>query len=97
MPDDDVIHRITEARPPLSEDIDGRTRRYLWSMGIRTGCFIAAIVTHGWLRWALIVGAVVLPYLAVVFANAGRESEEPGPGPVSPDLRSLRDGNNRTQ
>ena len=41
------------------------------SMGIRTLCFVAAIlVGDGWLRWVLIVAAVILPYIAVVMANA---------------------------
>jgi hypothetical protein len=30
-------------------------------------------MAHGILRWVLIVGAVALPYFAVVIANAGRE------------------------
>ena len=47
-------------------------------MGIRTACVIAAIVTPGWMRWVFLAGAVALPYLAVVVANAGRESDEPG-------------------
>ena len=90
--EDEGVYRITHARTPLSEEIVGRRRRYLISMGVRTLCFLAAIVTHGWLRWTLLVGAVVLPYVSVVIANAGRESEEPGAGPVPPDLRSLGPG-----
>jgi len=35
-------------------------------------------VVPGWPRWFLIAGAVALPYLAVVIANAGRENDEPG-------------------
>lgn len=90
--DEDGVYRITHARTPLSQEIVGRRRRYLFSMGIRTACFVGGILVHGWLRWVLMVGAVVLPYIAVVVANAGRESEEPGPGPVPPDLRSLGPG-----
>ena len=75
----DVVS-ITGARSGRSEDIDGRTRRYLISMGIRTACFIGAVLVSGPLRWALVIGALVLPYIAVVVANAGRESE-PGDGP----------------
>jgi len=92
LEDEDGVYRITHARTSLSEEQSGRTRRYLWSMGIRTACFIAAIVASGWLRWLLVGAAVVLPYIAVVFANAGRESDEPGPGPVPPDLRGLGPG-----
>lgn len=63
---------ITGAQVPLSEDQRQRTRRYLISMAIRTVCFIAAIIATGWLRWTLVAGAVFLPYVAVVMANAGR-------------------------
>ena len=48
-------------------------------MGIRTACVIAAVIIPGWPRWLFLVGAVFLPYIAVVVANAGREktSREP--------------------
>ena len=40
-------------------------------MGIRTLCFIGAIVVgSGWLRWSLVVAALILPYVAVVMANS---------------------------
>jgi CHASE2 domain-containing sensor protein len=68
---------VTEARPGLSADIRYRERRYLIMMGIRTLCFVAAVlmfVNHlGWLTAIPAVGALVIPYFAVVFANAGRE------------------------
>jgi hypothetical protein len=73
----DQAHLVTEARPGLSADIAYRERRYLIMMGIRTLCFIAALlmfVNHlGWLTAIPVVGAVVIPYFAVIFANAGRE------------------------
>jgi hypothetical protein len=74
----DEVHTITAAQRGLSQEQSGRTRRYLISMGIRTVCVLAAIVVPGWPRWFLIAGAVALPYLAVVIANAGRENDEPG-------------------
>jgi bacteriorhodopsin len=64
---------ITGAQVSLTQDQRARTRRYLISMAIRTICFIGAILASGWLRWTLVVGAVVLPYVAVVMANAGRK------------------------
>jgi uncharacterized protein (DUF58 family) len=67
---------ITGARVSLREDQRQRTRRYLISMAIRTVCFLGAIIAGGWLRWALIAGAVFLPYIAVVMANAGRARVE---------------------
>ena len=68
---------VTEAPRPMSEDIAYRQRRYLIMMGIRTVCFAAAIlmfVNHlGWLTAIPVVGALVIPYFAVIFANGGRE------------------------
>jgi hypothetical protein len=69
-----TVHQITSARRGIRDDVDSRTRRYLISMGVRTLCFVGAVVVgDGWLRWVLIVGALVLPYVSVVFANGGRE------------------------
>ena len=76
------VHRqqvplVTQARRPMSEDIRYRQHRYLIMMGIRTVCFIAAIlmfINHlGWLTAIPAVGALVIPYFAVVLANGGRE------------------------
>jgi hypothetical protein len=69
----DPIYQITGARRGVREDVDNRARRYVISMGIRTVCFLLAVVTDGWLRWVMIAAALVLPYLSVVFANGGRE------------------------
>jgi hypothetical protein len=74
----DPVHTITQAQRALSAEQAGRTRKYLISMGIRTACVLGAIVVPGWPRWVLLAGAVILPYLAVVIANAGRENDEPG-------------------
>jgi hypothetical protein len=66
----DVV-RITDAPISTTDEIDARQRRYLLSMGLRTLCFVGAIVVgSGWLRWVLVAGALVLPYVAVVMANA---------------------------
>ena len=67
------VPSITSAPEPLAEDRARRTRRYLIQMGIRIVCFLGAIAADGWVRWTLVVLAVVLPYSAVLFANAGRD------------------------
>jgi type III secretory pathway component EscV len=72
------VFNVTGAQRALSDEQVSRQRRYLISMGIRTACVLAAIVIPGWPRWMFIAGAVVLPYLAVVIANAGKENDEPG-------------------
>lgn len=63
--------RITTAASSRDDDIAARQRRYVFSMAIRTLCFVGAIVVGpGVLRWVLVAGAVLLPYVAVVMANA---------------------------
>ena len=68
---------VTQARRGLSDDIAYRQHRYLIMMAIRTVCFAVALicfVNHlGWLTAIPAVGAIVIPYFAVVFANGGRE------------------------
>jgi hypothetical protein len=74
--DRDVV-RITTASASREHDIASRQRRYVISMGIRTVCFVAAIVVGpGWLRWVLIVAALLLPYIAVVMANAASSKSD---------------------
>ena len=67
------VYSVTSARTSLTDDQLARNRRYMWSMSIRVVCFVLCIVTEGWLRWTFFVGALVLPWIAVVIANAGRE------------------------
>ena len=64
-------------------------RRYLVSMVIRTVCFVLAVVAIALLHWTvvgwlLVVAAVVLPYIAVVMANATRSLRSTYLGPVAP-------------
>jgi hypothetical protein len=70
-------HLVTEAAKPRSEDIAYRERRYLIMMGFRIACFGLTIILFasgaGWLAAIPAVGAIVIPYFAVVFANGGRE------------------------
>ena len=59
--------------------------RYLISMAIRTACVVLVFVVPGPLRWVFAAGAVVLPYVAVVLANAsGRRREVLDSSPVEP-------------
>ena len=73
----DAAQLVTEARKPRSEDIAYRERRYLIMMAFRVGCFVLTIALFaagaGWLAAIPAVGALVIPYFAVVFANGGRE------------------------
>jgi hypothetical protein len=104
------VFRITGAREGLSADIRGRQRRYAISMTIRTVCFLLAITLwHVQMVLAVIalVASAVLPYVAVVIANAGRTDRpslppafvpaptrnmlEPGRVPRPPDQPDRRD------
>jgi fatty acid desaturase len=67
---------ITTARTSHSAEMQGRQRRYLWSMLLRTVCFVAAVATDGWLRWVFVTAAIFLPYIAVVFANAANRKPQ---------------------
>jgi hypothetical protein len=63
--------RITSATRSHSADIAGRQRRYIWSMGLRTVCFLLAVVFAGTaFMWVFIIAAFLLPSIAVVMANA---------------------------
>ncbi|MET7571644.1 DUF3099 domain-containing protein [Streptomyces sp. NPDC005492] len=71
------VFRITGARTGLAEDVRGRQRRYVISMSIRTVSVILACALWNVERHVAIVALVVgmlLPYVAVVIANAGREN-----------------------
>ncbi len=66
--------RITTAVRSRNADIAHRQKRYLISMVIRSVCFVGAAVAGalgiGWLWPILIAAALILPYVAVVMANA---------------------------
>ena len=91
--------RITTAPVTRADEQAGRQRRYLISMAVRTSCFIGAVaVGPGWLRWILVAGACLLPYLAVVFANTeGRRHDgyllaDPGAYERLPELPAAHSG-----
>jgi hypothetical protein len=88
---------VTQARRPMSEDISNRQRRYLIMMGIRAVCFVVSVimfVNHlGWLSAIPAVGAIVIPYFAVVYANGGREPDNVrGFTEYQPNLPARREG-----
>jgi hypothetical protein len=66
--------RITTAGDGPQADLARRQKRYLISMSFRALCFIGAVIAGAhhltWL-WPILIGlALVLPYVAVVMANA---------------------------
>jgi Flp pilus assembly protein TadB len=72
---------VTTAGRSPGDDRRDRERRYLITMGFRVVAFvIALVVTKGWIRVIAIIAAMVLPWIAVIFANSGptrRPPEQP--------------------
>lgn len=93
------VFRITGARQGLAEDVRGRQRRYVISMSVRTVAVVLAAVLWNVERHVAIVAlvlGVLLPYVAVVIANAGRENAPSlpttfVPTPLRPMLNPGRD------
>jgi hypothetical protein len=83
------VYDITAAPASLTRDQAGRQRRYFISMMIRTACFLLTVLLPSPYRWFALLGAVTLPYIAVVIANAGRESFAPGEALVTDKAKSL--------
>lgn len=73
---DETVHSITDARIAHTDEMHSRMIKYSVSMGIRVVCLVLVFVVHGWLQWAFIVGAVVLPYFAVIIANGGSDTSK---------------------
>lgn len=62
----------TTSLPPSPHDeAAARSTRYLMLMGLRIVCVTLMVVIQpfGWYTWVLGLGAVFLPYVAVVLAN----------------------------
>jgi hypothetical protein len=84
------VYSVTGLPASLQDDQNARMRRYLVSMGIRTVSFVLAVVALYVLHWTvvgwiLVIAAVVLPYIAVVVANATKPRGGTAVGPVTPD------------
>jgi Protein of unknown function (DUF3099) len=65
-----TVQSVTSAPVSAADDQGHRIRRYLLTMSTRVVCGALALFTEGWVRWTFVALAVVLPYIAVVMANA---------------------------
>jgi predicted tellurium resistance membrane protein TerC len=70
---------------PRSPQDDRRSRmiQYSVAMTIRTVCLVLCLIVPDWWRLLPAIGAIVLPYIAVVLANASIA----GPAAPGPDSR----------
>jgi len=66
-------------------------------MLLRTLCFVGAVVADGWLRWTLVAGAIFLPYVAVVLANAATRRRPEEMTPYVPEPFGALPGGDRRQ
>jgi len=60
---------ITSLPQSPDEERHSRVVRYTVAMGVRVLCVILAFFLPGWWQLAAVIGAIVLPYFAVVAAN----------------------------
>jgi Flp pilus assembly protein TadB len=74
--------RITTASAGAGADIAARQKRYVITMLVRTLCFVVVALlamTHAgpdWLPWVFVGGAVFLPWIAVIMANAANTKSD---------------------
>ncbi len=69
---------VTSLPQAPQDEVAHRVRRYAVTMTIRIICFALMVLVqpYGWYTWVFAIAAAVLPYIAVVFANAGSDSTE---------------------
>lgn len=84
MSDKSSVPSATNLPASPKGDQSIRMRNYTISMTIRTLCFVLAIFTHGWIRWVFAIAAILLPYIAVVLANASNQRRIDVRGSVRP-------------
>lgn len=67
------------------EEIHQREVRYILTMALRVVLFIAAVVLfHGIARWIAVVASLILPWIAVMFANQPKGVAKAVPVPPMP-------------
>ena len=81
--------RPTLTNLPLSPDEERKRRmiKYSVAMGIRVVCIFVAVLVPGWWAAVPLMGAIFLPYFAVVIANVSsdpRRGEVQRPGTILP-------------
>jgi Flp pilus assembly protein TadB len=80
--DEEPILVTTAGQSPVDER-RSRERRYLITMGVRVVAFIVAVVVaRGWVRVIAVALALILPWVAVVAANAPQRGKRDEKGPT---------------
>ena len=61
---------VTDLEQSPDEERRSRIIRYSIAMSVRMICIVLAMFLQGWMMWVCFAGAILLPYFAVVIANA---------------------------
>jgi hypothetical protein len=84
---------ITSADLSPAQELVGRIHRYTLTMAVRLAFLLIAVASRGTpLMWVAIVGAIVLPWIAVLAANnrrsrrCGKLTTEPAAAKPEPEL-----------
>ena len=72
---DSEVHSITDAATAHSEEMRQRMIKYAVAMGIRMVCLVLIFVVDGWFKVIPVIGAVFLPWFAVIIANGSDKAE----------------------
>jgi hypothetical protein len=87
-----AVQSVTSLPLSPAEDRRKRIRQYVTAMSIRTVCFVLAVFVPGWGHLIFGIAAMVLPYFAVVLANAGSTVDIERAQPVQPQVREITSG-----
>lgn len=68
------VQSITNAQEAHSREMHDRFVKYSVAMSIRMVCIGLIFVVDGWYKLVPMVGAVVLPWIAVIIANGGSDT-----------------------
>lgn len=79
----DIVQSATALPASPVDDRKKRMRAYSTAMSLRMACLILVFFVPGYWKIVFGIGAVVLPYVAVVLANVGAGGSS---RPVSPGL-----------
>jgi hypothetical protein len=79
---------LTSIAQSPEDERRSRMLKYTLAMTIRVVCIVLAMFVQGWLMWLCFAGAILLPYFAVVIANASGSAKKSDslPKAVAPTL-----------
>ena len=83
---------VTSAGRSGSEEREARMRRYLMTQSVRLVCLVLAVSlpVPVWGKLLLVLGALVLPWMGVVTANAGPRRERLGENAMVERVEPIR-------